>query len=106
MPLFVTRRSESCEKRCGIQESTAMFERMRGPSRNPVCAATKSSAAAARKGERERKEERAGFPLLPPRLAKLLPSRRDPLDHGKGAAAQRGGPKQDQPPRHPANLFH
>ena len=31
MPLFVTRRSESCAKRWGTQESTAMFARIRGP---------------------------------------------------------------------------
>src|SRR5437879_5210398 len=47
MPLWVTRRLESWEKRCGIQESSAMLARTRGPSRNPAWAATKSKAASA-----------------------------------------------------------
>src|SRR5713101_3733894 len=47
MPFFVTNRSESCANRRGTHESTAMFERMRGPSIKPVCAATKRSAPSA-----------------------------------------------------------
>src|ERR1043166_8894582 len=45
MPLLVTNRLESWEKRCGIQESSAMLANTRGPSRNPVCAATNNNAA-------------------------------------------------------------
>src|SRR4051812_31174904 len=45
MPLLATKRLESCEKRCGVQESSAMFASTRGPSRKPAWAATNSSAA-------------------------------------------------------------
>ena len=44
MPFWVTSRSERRLKRCGTQESIAMFERTRGPARKLAWAATKRSA--------------------------------------------------------------
>ena len=43
-PFFVTSRSERLAKPWGIQLSSAMLESTRGPSMNPVWAATKRSA--------------------------------------------------------------
>ena len=63
MPLLVTRRSDSCANRRGAQESTAMFARMRGPSRKPVCAATKRMAPAAMRVMITRSLPRANPPI-------------------------------------------
>ena len=43
-PFWVTSRSDRFLKRCGTHLSTAIAASVRGPSTNPVCAATNSSA--------------------------------------------------------------
>src|SRR5258708_40217388 len=72
MPLFVTSRLDNWENRCGIQESSAMFARTRGPSKKPVWAATKSKAASETRQRMTKEVPNDQLPILqvPKRLSK------------------------------------